>query len=166
MPLSKKIKPQLDKTNKMSVLPAKTQIRLGIRQSDQSLHCLQKETLGPYLPIERTAKTVIRLGECPGWSESLLGAHSFCWFCYVMAQFIVILAHRGKMYCTDVLSSFGTFVLSDWVKVQFLLFSLVKTNSLFHILPVDQRYYQIYVTTGLFMTVTNNFFKFCLSVLL
>ena len=26
-----------------------------------------------------------RLG-CPGWSESLLGAHPFCWFCHVMAQ--------------------------------------------------------------------------------
>ena len=34
----------------------------------------------------RTAKTLIRLGECPGWSESSLGAHSFCWFCHVSAQ--------------------------------------------------------------------------------
>ena len=23
---------------------------------------------------------------CPGWSESLLGTHSFCWFCHIMAQ--------------------------------------------------------------------------------
>ena len=29
----------------------------------------------------RTAKTLIRLGGCPGWSQSSLGAHSFCWFC-------------------------------------------------------------------------------------
>ena len=28
----------------------------------------------------RTAKTLIRLGGCPCWSESSLGAHSFCWF--------------------------------------------------------------------------------------
>ena len=28
----------------------------------------------PWL-LKRTAKTLIRLGECPGWSESLLGAH-------------------------------------------------------------------------------------------
>ena len=34
----------------------------------------------------RTAKTLIRLGECPGWSESSLGTHSFCWFCHVTAQ--------------------------------------------------------------------------------
>ena len=26
-----------------------------------------------------------RLGRCPGWSETLLGAHSFCWFCHVVA---------------------------------------------------------------------------------
>ena len=34
----------------------------------------------------QTAKTLIRLGECPGWSESLLGAQPFCCFCYVVAQ--------------------------------------------------------------------------------
>ena len=34
----------------------------------------------------RTAKTLIRLGGCPGWSESSLGTHSFCWFCHVVAQ--------------------------------------------------------------------------------
>ena len=34
----------------------------------------------------RTAKTLIRLGGCPGWSESSLGTHSFCWFCHVTAQ--------------------------------------------------------------------------------
>ena len=35
----------------------------------------------------RTAKTLIRLDGCPGWSKSSLGAHSFCWFCHVAAQF-------------------------------------------------------------------------------
>ena len=39
----------------------------------------------------RTAKILIRLGGCPGWSESSLGAHSFCWFCHVAAQIIVSL---------------------------------------------------------------------------
>ena len=28
----------------------------------------------------RTAKILSRLGGCPGWSESSLGAHSLCWF--------------------------------------------------------------------------------------
>ena len=39
----------------------------------------------------RTAKTLIRLGECPGLSESSLGAHSLCWFCHVAAQINVTL---------------------------------------------------------------------------
>ena len=34
----------------------------------------------------RTAKTLIRLGGCPGWSEFSLGAHSHCLFCHVAAQ--------------------------------------------------------------------------------
>ena len=34
-----------------------------------------EESLGPSLSIERTAKPLIRLGGCPGWSESSLGAH-------------------------------------------------------------------------------------------
>ena len=37
-------------------------------QSDQSLRCLHEESLGPWLPTERTAKTLIRLGGYPGWS--------------------------------------------------------------------------------------------------
>ena len=36
----------------------------------------------------RTVKTLIRLGGCPGWSESSLGAQSFCWFCHVMAHLV------------------------------------------------------------------------------
>ena len=55
-------------------------------QSDQSLRWPHEESLAPKLPIERTAKTLIRLGGCPGWSESLLGAHSFYWFCHVVAH--------------------------------------------------------------------------------
>ena len=57
-------------------------------QSDQSLRCLHEESLGPLLPIERTAKTLIRLGGCPGWSESSLGAQPFCWFCHVVAYLV------------------------------------------------------------------------------
>ena len=32
-------------------------------QSDQSLRCSHEETVGPQLPIERTAKTLIRLDD-------------------------------------------------------------------------------------------------------
>ena len=42
-------------------------------QSDQSQRCPPEAKLGPKLPTERTAKTLIRLDGCPGWSESSLG---------------------------------------------------------------------------------------------
>ena len=67
--------PRHDKTNKMSPI--------SWMPSLISLRCP-----GPLLPIERTAKTLIRLGRCPGWSESSLGAHSFCWFCHVVAHIL------------------------------------------------------------------------------
>ena len=41
-------------------------------------------------PPERTAKTLIRLGGCPGWSEFLLGAQSFCWFCHIAVQTAIL----------------------------------------------------------------------------
>ena len=55
-------------------------------QSDQSLRYPHEESLGPSLPNESAAKTLIRLGGCPGWSEYSLGTHSFCWFCHAAAQ--------------------------------------------------------------------------------
>ena len=53
--------------------------------SDQSLRCPHDDSLGPWLPIKRMA----RLGGWPGWSESLLGAQLFCWFCHEAAQMLV-----------------------------------------------------------------------------
>ena len=38
----------------------------------------------------QTAKTLIRLGGCPGWSESSLGAQSLYWFCHVAAHIQVM----------------------------------------------------------------------------
>ena len=32
---------------------------------------------------------LIRLGGCPGWSESSLGAQSLCWFCHVTAHVLL-----------------------------------------------------------------------------
>ena len=57
-------------------------------QSDQGLRCPLEECFGPKLPTERKAKTLVRLGGCPGWSESSLGAHSLsnCWCCPVTAH--------------------------------------------------------------------------------
>ena len=39
--------PQHDKTNKISVRPAKTHISLDIRPADQRLRCPHEESLGP-----------------------------------------------------------------------------------------------------------------------
>ena len=64
-------------------------------QSDQSL----RSALNGYLRTQgffmRTAKTLIRLGGCPGWSESSLGAESLCWFCHEAAQIetVLIIVH-------------------------------------------------------------------------
>ena len=81
-----KDEPRPDKTNKVSVRPAKTQISLGISpvwsesslctqwvakkpsflHADSwalSLHCPPEEGLGPLLPIKCTVKTQIRLGD-------------------------------------------------------------------------------------------------------
>ena len=55
-------------------------------QSDQSFRCPHEESVSHWLPMECTAKSLIRLGGYPGWSESSLGAHSFCWFCHVVAH--------------------------------------------------------------------------------
>ena len=46
----------------------------------------QRRLMSAWASNERTAKTLIRLVGCPGWSESSLGAHSLCWFCHVTAQ--------------------------------------------------------------------------------
>ena len=57
----------------MSVRPAKTQISLGIRPVWSVFAVrMKKKTLGPLATIERTAKTLIRLDRCPGWSKSSL----------------------------------------------------------------------------------------------
>ena len=69
-------------------IPTKCSVRPADRsawasaQSDQSLRCSHEESLGPYLPIERKANTLNRLGGRPGSSESSLGIQSFGWFCH------------------------------------------------------------------------------------
>ena len=56
--------------------PAKTQISLGVFAVRMKKAWVLSHPLSPQR----------RLGRCPGWSESSLGAHSFCWFCHVAAR--------------------------------------------------------------------------------
>ena len=62
-------------------------------QSDQSLHCALNGQLRTQGFFMQTAKILIRLGGCPGWSESSLGAHLVCWFCHVAAYLLIILIY-------------------------------------------------------------------------
>ena len=39
----------------------------------------------------RAGKTLIRLGGCPGWSKSSLGAQPLCWFCHEAAHVCLLL---------------------------------------------------------------------------
>ena len=68
-----KIEPRHDKTIKMICAPSEDSDQPGHPPSLISQHCPPEAKVGPKLPIERTAKTLIRLGGCPGWSESSLG---------------------------------------------------------------------------------------------
>ena len=54
-------------------------------KSDQSLRCPMKKAWVLSYPLS-TQRSLIRLGGCPGGSESSPGAHSFCWFCHVVAH--------------------------------------------------------------------------------
>ena len=89
----------MTKPTKWAVCPAKNQISLSIHQSDQSLRCPHEEALGPKLPIERTAKTLIRLGGCPGWSESSLGAHVILFVLSCCGSFDFISGVKSRRNC-------------------------------------------------------------------
>ena len=64
----------MTKLTKWPVRLALTQIRRASAQSDQSFRCALIRSLRTQGFFMRTATTLIRLGGCPGWSESWLGA--------------------------------------------------------------------------------------------
>ena len=76
--------------------------------SDQPVHspslirvftvCMKKAWVLSY-PLS-AQRRLIRLGGCPGWSESSLGADSFCWFCHVAAQLYVAFSSPEPKACT------------------------------------------------------------------
>ena len=65
--------PPHDKTYKITFAPSEDSDQPGHSPSLISLHWQHDEALSPKLLIKHTAKTLIRLGGCPGWSESSLG---------------------------------------------------------------------------------------------
>ena len=73
----------------MTCAPSKNSDQPGRPPSfDQSLRCPHEETSSPYLPIERTVKTLIRLGG--GQAQADLSIRwvpsSFFWFCHAVAH--------------------------------------------------------------------------------
>ena len=80
----KSVEPRHVKTNNVIVCPAKTRIRPGIRPvwSESSLSAWRK--LGSLATHWAHSED----SDQTGWTPSL-GAHSFCWFCHVAAQFML-----------------------------------------------------------------------------
>ena len=67
-------------------------------QSDQSLCCALNRLLWTQAFFVRTAKPLIRLGGCPGWSESSLGAQPHCWFCHEAAHIREFMLQDTKIH--------------------------------------------------------------------
>ena len=80
----------------INVRPAKTQISLGNWPvwSEYSL-CAQWVAEDPRL-LHAHSEDSDQTGWCPGWSESSLGANSFCWFCYVAAHILMAMEEEEK----------------------------------------------------------------------
>ena len=78
--------PQHDKTNKVTVCPAKTQISLGFRQvwSESSL-CAQWVAKDPSF-FHADSKDSDQTGWMPRLIWIFAGAQSVCWFCHVAAH--------------------------------------------------------------------------------
>ena len=85
-----------DKTNNMTVCPAKTQISLAIRPVWSVFTVCMKKVWVLSYPLS-AQRRLIRLGGCPGWSESSLGTQSCCWFCHEVAHLGSL---RYMWYCT------------------------------------------------------------------
>ena len=85
-------------------------------QSDQSLRCPHEESWGPLLSLERTAKHLIRLGGCAGWSESSLGANVI----------LLVLSWGGSFYFV----SFASAILISVISRRFISWKSPRKRGL------------------------------------
>ena len=82
-------KPPHDKTNKMACAPSKDSAQSGHPPSLIRVFTgHMKKALVLSYPLRETAKILIRLGGCPGWSESSLGAHACHFVGFVVRRHI------------------------------------------------------------------------------
>ena len=77
--------------DKMACAPSEDSDQPGHQPSLISLRCALNGYLRTHAFFMRAAKTLIRLGGFPGWSESSLGVQSLCWFCHVAAHFLLMI---------------------------------------------------------------------------
>ena len=104
MPSECQMSRNMTKPTKWHVRPAKTQIRLGPPSLIRVFTVRTKKhwVLSYPLSAQRSLwSDWASLGGCPGWSESLLGAQPFCWFCHVVAQMPVLCPSSELMMVLD-----------------------------------------------------------------
>ena len=88
--------PRHNKTNNMSVRPAKTQISLGIRPVwPESLLCAQWVAKDPSV-LHADSEDSDQTGRMPRLIWVFNGTQSVCWFCHVAAHFRIICHVAGK----------------------------------------------------------------------
>ena len=83
----------MTKPTKWSVCPAKTLISLGIHPVWSVFTVRLKKALVLSYPLS-AQRRLIRLGGCPGCSESSLGTQSFCWFCHAAAHLFLLMRRQ------------------------------------------------------------------------
>ena len=110
--------------NKQNDLCAQRRLRSACAsaQSDQSQPCPPEATLGPKLPIERTAKTLIRLGGCPGWSESSLGIKD-----------ILLVLSWGSSKCFFLESTYAAYIHFITFRIEPSMKSFSHANNIVYI---------------------------------
>ena len=91
-------------------------------------------------------RRLIRLGGCPGWSESSLGAQSFCWFCHEAAHMMLhllqvyqmLLKWYKYMYHLSLVTRKPVFRVSDQGRLK-LQCSSIETSYSLEILDIASR---------------------------
>ena len=127
-----------NKINRMTWAPKEDSDQPGHLPSLITLHCALNRYLRAQCFFMQTVKTLIRLGRCPGWSESLLGAQIIllglsCGGSNVLVNSCMIRKNLWEVYLKQICSTFTLqntekFTLNHpvndwtWASVLFLLY--------------------------------------------
>ena len=129
-----------DKTNQMACAPSKDQ--RGHPPSLIRVFAVRMKKAWVLSYPLSAQRRLIRLDGCLGWSESLLGAQSFCWFCHEAAQ---MFAWQSRVGAT---SSVLSWCISRNTQVIFMQISknLYLMRRLIWIVAVLMPFGRIYCT--------------------